>query len=281
MDNSLLSFYDGLKKSQATDDDSSMLVNVNGINGDRWRAKAVNHSHHLCDKCCKHLLLDVYVKILPLDDDFKCGHMGKMCGDVDNMLAAKGMTATQYLKSCSESADMPFINYILTSVDRIGSQYMREREAELKEARENNVKILEPVEPDVECGDVAACLDDIKGDDEYKIFIAKLKDKTAKTIIDDISNVINKEKENNSLQYKPQEESATEMCVNYINKKLWNEKADDGSKTEDILGLAIRESTFRELDKAFGIAIPFNEFKSDIYFGKGCVITEAAINELR
>ena len=281
MENSLLSFYDDLKQSKAIDN-TNLLTNVNGLGAQIWKKKAIDCSNKLCDKCCKHILLDIYCQILPLDDSYKCGNMGQMNADIDSMLKAKGLTASQYLKSCSEASNAPFAKYLVSAVDKIGECYLQEKDAELKEAQEANRSILDPIEPEMDSPEVVDAMNGIKEDDEYKMFIDTLKKKTQDTIVNDISNVINNTKEGDELQFNPSAESAFQIGVDYINKKLWKENVNtDGSKSDDIMGLAIRESTLREIDKTFEVEIPLNEFRSTINFGKGAVITEAAINALK
>lgn len=278
MDNTLTSYYDNLKNDSATDD-SALLMNVQGNNGIKWRNQALQNSKVLCDKCCKHILLDIYFNILPLDDDYKCGHKAQMIGDIDSMLAAKGLTATQYLKSCSESTNSSLAKFLNDSMMKIQSSYMAEKESELKNAQDNHLQILAPVVPEMESPEVAGAVEDIKDDTEYSMFIEALKKKTAETIIKDISDVINSSNSNKELQYKPNTESATQTCIDYINTKLMKENRE--VDTEAVLGLAIRESTLREIDKAFKVAKPFNEFRTQVYFGHSVLLTEAAITELK
>ena len=282
MADTLMQFYNDLKSANApAEDPNSILVNVTGPAGAQWRMKAAKHADCLRDKCCKHLIADIYCKILPLDDDYKCGHMGMMKQDIDNMLDNKGLSATQYLKSCSESTGSPFVKYLLDATNTIASEYMKECDAKLKAAQENNERILEAEEPELESEEISGALNDITEDDEYKMFIEKLRKKTADTIVNDISDVINKSKIDGSLQYDPKSESAVQMCADAITKKLWKEDVNkNGEKTEEILGLAIRESSLREIDKSFNVASPFNEFRTAVGFNKGNVITESAISEL-
>ena len=115
----LTKFYDDLKQKLNNDEGpvTNNMVNVKMGNGGldsspnamAWRNKAVQCCNNLKDKCHKHLLLDIYCKILPLDSDFIDGHYGMMKQDIDSMLTNKGMTATQYMTSCYESTNAPLL----------------------------------------------------------------------------------------------------------------------------------------------------------------------------
>ena len=129
----LTQFYDDLKQKLNNDETpNSNLVNVkfgpggfgSSPNAIAWRNKAVGHCKHLKDDCCKHLLLDIYCKILPLDSEFVDGHQGMMKNDIDCMLKNKGMSATQYLTSCYESTNAPLLEFIIRSINNIGKSYM-------------------------------------------------------------------------------------------------------------------------------------------------------------
>ncbi|MCM1233306.1 MAG: hypothetical protein NC489_24575, partial [Ruminococcus flavefaciens] len=85
---SLSQFYDNLKGELSKDSvPAPQMMKVSPGLGHpsphhpgamAWRGMAAHHCEHLKDDCRKHILLDIYCKILPLDDDYKCGHHGQM-----------------------------------------------------------------------------------------------------------------------------------------------------------------------------------------------------------
>ena len=246
----------------------------------------------LKDKCRKHIILDIYCKILPLDKEYIDGHHGQMCNDVDCMLDKKGMSATQYLTSCYESTNAPLLEFILRSTDAIGKSYMEAAEETLKNAQENDAKLTDPKEPDTEDEDVKGQLVDIKKDPEYESFIDKLKQKTINKIVSDVSKIIADKKEEKEMTFDTDpapidaevaEESAVGVGMNYLQKNLWNEKKEfDESKQEEMIGMAIREATQHQFDVVFKQPMAeFREFVSMIRFGKGIVINENAVNHFR
>lgn len=294
---SLTNFYDDLKKQDAAPAAAVFHVGpgISGMNHDAlgWKHKCMKHADALKDKCCKHILVDMYCKILPLDKEFIDGNMGLMHKDVDGMLAQKGMTPTQYFTSCYESTGAPFVKYLLDQTNLIARSYMEKEDAELKDAAENNIDLPEPPEPDTEDPEVNSQLVDMESDTEYDDFVEKLKKKTIDKIVDDVSAIIAGQKEDDSMSFDPEPvpaavpeelpatESAVITAMDYLQKKLWKESASP-EQTETMLGMAIREATLNEFDKVFGLTGKnFNEYASRIHLGKGYVINEAAINSIK
>ena len=210
---SLTQFYDDLKAGVETEHHHDhhhggpMMIHVGGP-GDgfnpgaaMWRNKAAKEADCLRDKCYKHLILDVYCKILPLDDDYVAGHHGQMSSDVDAMLAGKGITPTQYLTSCYEATKSPFVNWLLRSGNHAAQQYMEDAEAELKDGQEKGIDLPEPKPASVEDEDVKQQLVDVKSDTEYETFIDKLKQKTVDKIVDDVSKIIADKKEEQGMTF--------------------------------------------------------------------------------
>lgn len=301
--NSLTDFYDNLKTKLNSDKgDSTPAMPVPTMGGPIAQMPIPAMMHHKMAKCCdklkddcrKHILLDMYVKILPLDDDFKYGHMGIMKNDIDCMLKNKGMTATQYMTSCSEATHAPLLEYLMRATDMIGSQYIKEAEDEIKDAADNGVNNQEPKETNVNDAEVQDQLVDIKKDSEYEAFIDKLKEKTINKIVKDVSDLISDKKEEKKMTFDPKDnipnaavnpkatddavaESTVSVGLDYINKQLMknNIQLDESSK-DDILALAIREATLNQLDVVFNQkAGQFNEFASRIRWGKGALINES------
>lgn len=255
------------------------------MEADAFRHKAMKCREELKNKCCKHLIVDIYTKILPLDQDFKDGHHGQCCSDVDKMLAAKGMNGVQYLKSCSDATHAPLVEYLLRSVDTIANEYFREAEEELKTAKENEEKIAEPETPDPEKDEeLANQLVDVKKDTEYEDFIERLKKKTINRIVSDVSKIISDKKQEADMTFTTPdepEESPVGEAVDYIQKKLWNKSIDANEIQDDIIGYAIREATMNHMDNCFRQSeASFREYASRIRLGKGYLITESTVQEL-
>lgn len=301
--NSLTNFYDNLKTQLNSDKgDSSPAMPVATMGSPvvqmpipaMMHHKMMKHCDKLKDDCRKHILLDMYVKILPVDDDFKCGHMGMMKNDIDCMLKNKGMTATQYMTSCSEATHAPLLEYLMRATDMIGSQYLREAEAEAEDAAKNGAANVEPKEPSVNDAEVQDQLVDIKKDSEYETFIDKLKEKTINKIVKDVSDLISDKKEEKKMTFDPKDdatpnaavnpnpeapvaESAVSVGLDYIQKQLVKNNIQlSESAKDDVLALAIREATLNQLDVVFNQKSgQFNEFASRIRWGKGVLINES------
>ena len=269
--NSLSSFYNALKGEISPE--APAVVH---LNPDMYRHKVKKHCDALKDKCLKHFILDMYCKILPLDDDYKCGNMGQMKGDIDGMLAAKGMTPTQYFTSCFESTNAPFLKYLIDASNTIAHQYYEAEEEKLKDAQENDISIPDPIEPETDDPEVNSQLVDVSNDMEYETFVDALKKKTIDKIVSDVSDIINNEKKDEDMKFDPVGESAVGTAMDYLQKKLYNENVD----TETMLGMAIREATLFEFDKVFkqGGLNPFKEYTTRVRLGKGYVINESALS---
>ena len=287
--NSLTQFYNDLKagKPDISPEQPTVTHFIGAPNSPgtmAWRNKALHHCNGLKDKCCKHILLDIYCKILPFDKDYIDNNQGQMRGDIDNFLAKKGMNATQYLTSCYEATKAPLLEFILRSTDNIGREYMKEADEVLKDSQ--GEEIQEPREPETTDDDVEGQLVDVKEDPEYENFIDKLKQKTIQKIVDDVSALIDKSKEENDMTFdtKPDQdavaqESAVGVGVDYLQKKLWKSNIEfTEEQREEMIGMAIREATLRQLDVVFKQpGNTFREFVSTIFYGKGVIINESAL----
>ena len=295
----LSQFYNDLKSSLVKPEESKPLLAVGSNPMSKFSApgavifrnKCLDNADRLKDTCRKHILLDIYCKILPADDDWKAKHFGLLKGDINNMLDNKGVTATQYLTSAYESTNAPLLEFIIRSTENIGKQYLKEADETLNDAQANNIKLPEPKEPDPESDEVNSQLVDISKDNEYKNFVNTLKQKTIDKIVSDISNIINEEKEKNDMTFDTsdtpgmpnvpepnQNESVIAVCMDYVSKKLLKEHKElDENKRDMIIEMATREATLRELDNVFNISSTFREFTSKINFGKGILINESVI----
>ena len=255
-----------------------------------FRRKATDACNELKDKCCKHILLDIYCKVLPLDADYIDGHRGQTCSDVDSMLTSKDMTPTQYLTSCSNATKAPLLEFVMRSINNIGKDFMEKADEALKDAQENDIKVSPPEAPEIEDdNDVSSQLVDVTKDTEYEDFIDKLKEKTINRIVKDVSKIISDKKEEKDMTFDPQpgatiadQEAATESTVsvgiNYLQKKVYTENVSLTPDMQDqIIGMAIREATLNEIDACFNQpGTDYKSFADRIRKGRGVIINESA-----
>lgn len=288
-ENNLSQFYNDLKQKLHNDEpnvDKSALINVVPIHGaSAYRAKAQKCCKELKNDCYKHLLLDIYCKVLPLDPDFIHGHMGDIKSDIDNMLNYKQMTPEMYFKSCYESTKAPLLDFIIRSVDGIGRSYLEDTETDIKNAQAANMPLPEPTNPTSDDKSIESQLVDVSSDMEYETFIDKLKQKTINKIVDDVSKIIEDKKEENDMTFNTTNnsisESAVAIALDYIQYKLVKESVDPTNIDINAIGYAIRESTLIEINKVFKQPGTSNqEFKSRIGLGNGYVINENVITNM-
>lgn len=293
MSESLTSFYNDLKSELSQDKPklNSNLIDVTNHGSlhsspglATWRNKAVIERDKLKEGCCKRILLDIYCKVLPLDKEYIDGNQGQMKSDIDSFLTNKNMSATQYLTSGYDKTNAPLLEFILRSADVIGDQFMKEAQEQVEEAQKNGVKIPPP-ESDVNDKETENQLVDVQKDTEYQTFIDKLKEKTINKIVTDVSKIITDKKDEKDMIFEPKdttpvEESTISVGVDYINHRLMKENVEVPSELkEEMLGIAIRESTLNQLDLVFNQPYSdLKQFSSRIRFGKGVLINESAIN---
>lgn len=299
--NELTQFYDNLKSNLASSAaPTPSMISVGKPNdfdnpgAELYKRKAMKCRHELEDQCAKHIIVDIYCHILPLDQQYIYGHHGRMCQDVTSMLDNKGMTASQYLTSCSEKTKAPLLEFVQRSISNIGKSYMEEANEELKNAQQNNEDVVAPTTPDIETDDnIQNQLVDIKDDPEYTSFVDQLKKKTIDKIVSDVTKIINDKKEEKDMTFDPNPEatisdveaateSTTSVGLNYLQSKLLKESVELTEEMQDqMMALAIRESTLNQLNVVFKQPeSDFKSFSSNIRFNKGVLINESAINEL-
>ena len=292
MDNStsLTQLYDNLKK-----DDRPMggpTTPIRPLGGPKmdpiiWKRKVAGCCNNLVDKCRKHIILDIYCKILPFDQKYIDGNQGQCANDVDCMLKSKGMTPTQYLTSCYESTHAPLLEYILRATEMIGKSYMEEAEEVLKDAEQNGKDLQEPQEPETDDPDVEDQLVDVKNDIEYDTFIDTLKKKTIDKIVADVSALIDKSKDENDMTFdtddkptqEPTQESVVGVGLDYLHTAMWKSGHEfTEAENEEMIGMAIREATLHQLDVVFNLpGKEYREYASMINYGKGIIINESAL----
>ena len=285
----LSSLYDDLKnKTSVPKNTLNTIPYTQSVHGDAFHKMITKERMKLQDKCGKKILLDIYCRIIPLDDEYVHGHMGQMQGDVDKMLKSKGMNSVQYLTSAYESTHAPLLEFVIRSINNIGKQFVEEAETKVNEEHKKGIDAPMPEAPEDPEDDqnINDQLVDIKKDTEYESFIDKLKQKTINKIVSDISKIITDKKEDQNMTFDPKPiadmkeemESTTSIGVNYIQAKLLQENVDTSDMTEDILGLAIRESTLNQFDVVFNQKSgTFREFASRIRYNKGILINESAV----
>lgn len=273
---SLTQYYDDIKSGTGKSEIDPVSLNdnmvdiskPNGIN--LWNAKINNNVDKIRTNCRKRIILDIYAKILPLDDDYKDRNSKVVTMDVDNMLKQKNMDSNQYFKSAFESTKAPLLEFVLRATDRIAKAYLEEANEVLKDAKDKNEN---PVVPDTDESENQVV--DITSDNEYENFVDKLKKKTVDKIVNDISGIIKDKKETEKMTFEPKQESTIGICMDYLQKNI-NESVDNNQR-DLLMALSIREATLNQLDIVFNQ--PNKElklFESMIRYGKGYIINESA-----
>lgn len=290
----LTKFYDDLKSELNNDDTKPAVVGgpvapLSSPAGQAsWKAHCNSEANGLIDKCRKHILLDIYCKIIPLDADFVNGNMGMMKNDIDSMLASKGMSATQYFQSCSNNTNKaPLVEFVLWSTNQIGKKFLEDTNEKLKDAQENGLDVPVPDAPDTDDDDVRDQLVDIKDDPEYKTFVDRIKENTEKQIVEDVTKIITDKKEEKKMAFDPKPaadieaemESTTSQALHYLQKHLMMESVE--GDMDEMMGLAIRESTMNIIDSVFmQPGSDYKSFTSRLRGHKGVVCNESAISYL-
>lgn len=273
---SLTQYYDDIKSGTGKSEIDPVSLNdnmvdiskPNGIN--LWNTKINNNVDKIRTNCRKRIILDIYAKILPLDDDYKDRNSKVVTMDVDNMLKQKNMDSNQYFKSAFESTKAPLLEFVLRATDRIAKAYLEEANEVLKDAKDKNEN---PVIPDTDEAENQVV--DITSDNEYENFVDKLKKKTVDKIVNDISGIIKDKKETEKMTFEPKQESTIGICMDYLQKNI-NESVDNNQR-DLLMALSIREATLNQLDIVFNQ--PNKElklFESMIRYGKGYIINESA-----
>ena len=276
---SLSQYYDDIKSGVGRDELSlgpnAQIVDISKIGAkDKWNTLVQQKATDLKDKCRKRLIIDIYTKILPLDDEYKDRNKGVMNHDVDSMLATKDMTPTQYFTTAYQNTKAPLLEFVLRATDNIARSYIEEADEIFKKAEEDKVN---PVVPDTD--EVEEQIVEVEKDAEYEDFVNNLKKKTVNKIVDDISDLINDKKEGEEISFEPKQESSTVgICMNYLQKQYMESEDVDNDM---MIAEAIRESTLNQMDFIF--KFPNREiklFESMIRYGNGYVINESANSKI-
>lgn len=295
---SLLDTYDGLKSEINTKPMNTdiRVGNVGNLpispGAQQWRTMASKEADRLSNHAANQVMLKIYCQLVPMDADYIQGNMGAMKQDVDDFLSAKGQTAMQYLTSCKEGTKAPLLEYLVRSCQGVGRSFMEKANEILKDAQEKDLALPPPV-ADEESEEVEGQIVEIEKDNEYDEFITKMRDKTIKKIIDDVSEIIVSKKKDKDMSFdlkeaarpswQPKDEQVTEsmvgVAIDYLHRRLVKENAElTAAQEEAMMGLAIREAVLNEIDRNFGSTeATFPRFESRVRFGKGYLITESAV----
>ena len=233
--------------------------------------------HKIKDKCCKKIILDIYCKIIPLDNHFVKHHHGLMSQDVDNFLAKKGMDGYSYMTAAKESTKAPLLSYLLNIAEAASYAYY---EAAAKEKKENGEKgiHLPPKDPTIADEEkVDEQLVDAKNDLEYKEFIHTLKKKTMDKIVNDVSNLISDKKDEKNMTFDPKKgQSPNKKVTGVEDEKIIDDegatktteskevKEDDKKKVmADSKAPEVKKEAKPEDKKVTGTEPPKEEAKED------------------
>lgn len=283
---SLTDTYDNLKSQLDSDPNETPMINpMNNYDANRWMDKARTQSNQLRNDAHKHILLDIYCNIIPLDKSYVDGNQGEMKSDIDAMLASKNMTPTQYLKSCYDATKAPLLEFVLRAGDIIARTFLEDAKETLDKAKEEDMSLPEP-EADINTDGVQDQLVDVKQDGEYETFIDELKKKTINKIVDDVSKIITDKKEEQNMTFDPKPvgdevmaaESAVSVGLNYLNQEIIRENVDIAPELEEeMIGMAIREATLNVMDTVFNQpGSDFRSFFNRVRLGEGAIINNKA-----
>ena len=242
-----------------------------------WNKDIDKNCHKIKDKCCKKIILDIYCKIIPLDNHFVKHHHGLMSQDVDNFLAKKGMDGYSYMTAAKESTKAPLLSYLLNIAEAASYAYY---EAAAKEKKENGEKgiHLPPKDPTIADEEkVDEQLVDAKNDLEYKEFIHTLKKKTMDKIVNDVSNLISDKKDEKNMTFDPKKgQSPNKKVAGVEDEKIIDDegatktteskevKEDDKKKViADSKAPEVKKEVKPEDKKVTGTEPPKEEAKED------------------
>lgn len=272
----LLEDYEDIVKRVSTNDIQSEILPP--MTKAQYQNKITDNCAKLKEAGAKKVLLNIYMQILPLDDEYKNGHRGILKGDVDSLLNSKSCNAYTYFRDAAKNTQAPLLEYIVRCLDTMGDMYMEEAEERQKENEENNINIPpEDVNPDNE-EDIDNALVDINTDDDYESFVNNLKKQTIDKIVSDITELINSEDQDKNMQFNTSavSESAAQVAISYLSAKQAKDPAFHEITQDDMIGLAIRESVIYEIDHMFKQArSSFQEYTSRVKLGKSIVLERA------
>ena len=235
---------------------------------DRWREKLNKHCDSLKDKFCRHILVDMYCKIIPLDHDYVCKHQQRMANDIDDFLANKGMTSYQYLTAAKENTKAPLIDFILREADRTAKEYYERCCKKIREDKKKGINRYAE-EANTDFNTMQAYTIGVRENPEYIEAAKLLYEKTLKNAVSDVKEIVdskdqypdeNKQDPMDSFAKQVKDKNGKEV------KKTKEEKeAEDNQKAEEVIG-AIKEETKKELVQEYADAIRAEKTKKELNF---------------
>ena len=208
----------------------------------RWREKLNKHCDDYKDKFCRHILVDLYCKIIPLDHDYVCKHQHRMASDIDDFLANKKMTSYQYLTAAKENTKAPLIDFILREADRAAKQYYEACCKEMNENCKKGIK-LDPKKAKDDKKSLQEATERIRKDSEVQLSVDRLAEKTKKAVKDGVEGAI----VDNKDQYNKENDKQNK---NDKNKSLINTSLKDQiGQTENQVKKESEEFTIDQLNE--------------------------------
>ena len=281
--NALSNIYNNLKTAIS---DTQSQAPIAAPTDHMFHHNLIKKRDGLQNDCCKHIILDLYCKTLPLDGDWICKNMGTMNQDVDSMLSKRNMNAVQYMTACKEATKAPLLEFVLRSTELIGSSYMEEATDEAKKEKSITGKNPNPKDVSINDQQVKDMIVDIKQDPEFKSFMDKLKKKTVDKIVDNVSKFIIDKNEDKNMRFDPKSaattESAFNTAMNYFQTRLIREGVEitDTEDMETMIGMCIREATMYEINRVFNqVPLDFRRYVESIDMGSGIIVNTNSVNE--
>lgn len=285
-----------------------------------WRQKINHHCDKLKNRCCKHFILDIYCRTVPLDHDYVCKNKRMLSDDIDIFLDKKKMSPLEYLTAAKDETKAPLLQHLLDESDMLTHDYYEKAYKEMTENEKRGIKV-KVNEPTVEDqAELDRSLVDTTEDSEYKQFVQTLKEKTRDKIIKDVTNLIEAKDADKDLEFKPgegdkpnkkmqneleqkakakaraefrpeeekdekvKEESVLLQCMDFGSKKFLKEEIEMTPElNEQMIGLAIRESTLCNIDKVFKMrnhAEELQKLSTNLFLDKGFVFNKENLNKL-
>lgn len=218
----------------------------------RWREKLNKHCDDYKDKFCRHILVDLYCKIIPLDHDYVCKHQHRMASDIDDFLANKKMTSYQYLTAAKENTKAPLIDFILREADRAAKQYYEACYRKMNKNYEKGIK-LDPEKAKDDKKSLQEATERVRKDSEVQLSVDRLAEKTKKAVKDGVEGAIVDNKDQYSDENKP---SKKESLKNQIKK-------ESEEFTIDQLNEQIKNDTKKELVNEYATFIKETKDKQE------------------
>lgn len=246
---------------------------------DRWREKLNKHCDSLKDKFCRHILVDMYCKIIPLDHDYVCKHQQRMANDIDDFLANKGMTSYQYLTAAKENTKAPLIDFILREADRTAKEYYERCCKKIREDKKKGINRYAE-EANTDFNTMQAYTIGVRENPEYIEAAKLLYEKTLKKAVSDVKEIVDsKDQYPDENKQDPMDSFAKQVkdkdgqvkddgkeVKKTEEKKTKEEKeAEDNEKAAAVVN-AIKEETKKELVQEYADAIRAEKTKKELNF---------------